>query len=54
MHSSKAGLARLLNRQGDTAAEYAVLAVALIATVGAGAAALAPRLIAALSGVMAG
>lgn len=40
------------NRRGVTAAEYAVMAVALVAAVGAGVAAFAPRLIAALSGLL--
>ena len=39
----------MMSRRGVTAAEYAVMAVALVAAVGAGVAAFAPRLIAAMS-----
>lgn len=40
------------SRKGVTAAEYAVMAVALVAAVGAGVAAFAPRLLAAMSGLL--
>jgi Flp pilus assembly pilin Flp len=41
-----------IDRRGVTAAEYAVMAVALVAAVGAGVAAFAPRLLAAMSGLL--
>jgi len=40
------------DRKGVTAAEYAVMAVALVAAVGAGVAAFAPRLLAAMSNLL--
>lgn len=40
------------SRKGVTAAEYAVMAVALVAAVGAGVAAFAPRLLAAMTGLL--
>jgi Flp pilus assembly pilin Flp len=42
----------IADRRGVTAAEYAVMAVALVAAVGAGVAAFAPRLLAAMSGLL--
>jgi Flp pilus assembly pilin Flp len=39
----------IADRRGVTAAEYAVMAVALVAAVGAGVSAFAPRLLAAMT-----
>jgi Flp pilus assembly pilin Flp len=44
--------AAVTDRRGVTAAEYAVMAVALVAAVGAGVAAFAPRLLAAMTGLL--
>jgi Flp pilus assembly pilin Flp len=41
-----------IDRRGVTAAEYAVMAVALVAAVGAGVHAFAPRLLAAMSNLL--
>lgn len=45
-------IATAASRKGVTAAEYAVMAVALVTAVGAGVAAFAPRLLAAMTNLL--